>query len=72
MPEPLPTILLEETLPISPRELWRLVMGNPDFLKSVSKLKKNRDLKVGQWRLSKGTQGCMRTWPPSYVPICSA
>ena len=55
MAEPLPTILLEETLPVTPPELWLLVMGNSDFLKSVSKIKKNRDLKIGRWRLSKGT-----------------
>ena len=54
MPEPLPTILLEETLPVTPRELWLLVMGSSDLLKSVAKVKKNRDLKIGRWRLSKG------------------
>ena len=55
MPEPLPTILLEETLPVTPRELWLLVMGSSDLLKSVAKVKKNRDLKIGRWRLGKGT-----------------
>lgn len=54
LPEPLPIILLDETLPITPRELWKLVMGTPDFLKSVSESRKNRDLKIGRWRLSKG------------------
>ena len=54
LPEPLPIILLEETLPIMPRELWKLVMGTPDFLKSVSDSRKNRDLRIGRWRLSKG------------------
>lgn len=53
--EPLPTILLEETLPVTPPELWLLVMGSSDLLKSVSKIKKNRELRIGRWRLSKGT-----------------
>lgn len=54
LPEPLPTTLLDETLPITPRDLWRLVMGDPDFFRSVADMKKNRDLKIGRWRLSKG------------------
>lgn len=49
---------MEETLPVTPRELWRLVMGNPDFMKSVSDTKKNRDLRIGRWRLSKGVMPC--------------
>lgn len=55
LPEPLPTILLDETLPVTASELWLLVMGSSDFMKRISKLKKNRDLRIGRWRLSKGT-----------------
>ncbi len=54
LPEPLSTILLDEVLPVTPPELWLLVMGNSDFMKTISKLKKNRDLRIGRWRLSKG------------------
>ena len=54
LPEPLPTVLLDERLPLTPRDVWRLLMGNADFLKSFSEKNKMWDLKVGRWHLSKG------------------
>lgn len=53
-PEPLPTLLMDETVPIDAQELWRLIMADPEFLVSVNKLKNNREIKVGRWRLTKG------------------
>lgn len=66
-PEPLPTLLLDETLPIDARELWRLIMADPEFLVSVNKLKKNREIKIGRWRPTKGE--CIRR--PLAAPVNS-
>lgn len=52
--EPLSTVVLDETLPIGAHDLWRLVMGEPDFQSSVRELNKQRDSKTGRWHLTKG------------------
>lgn len=46
--------MLDETLPIGAHDLWRLVMGEPDFQSSVRELNKQRDSKTGRWHLTKG------------------
>ncbi|KAK9918828.1 hypothetical protein WJX75_007292 [Coccomyxa subellipsoidea] len=51
--EPLSTVVLDETLPIGAHDLWRLVMGEPDFQSSVRELNKQRDSKIGRWHLTK-------------------
>ncbi len=52
--EHLSTVLLDETLPIGARDLWRLVMADPEFFDSIQKLNKHRATKLGRWQLTKG------------------
>lgn len=67
LPEPLSTPLLDETLPISARDLWRLVMADPEFLSSVQELNKHREPKIGRWQLTKGA----RAWShKKHLPAC--
>ncbi|BDA46845.1 probable membrane-anchored lipid-binding protein YSP2 at C-terminar half [Coccomyxa sp. Obi] len=51
--EHLSTVLLDETLPVGARDLWRLVMADPEFFDSVQKLNKHRATKQGRWKLTK-------------------
>lgn len=56
LPEALSTSLLDETLPLTPRELWRLVMADAGFFRGFSSVKTVAELRLGRWQLSGSAQ----------------
>ena len=52
LPEALHTVLLDETLPVPPRELWRLVMADPAFFRHMQAQKRVSELRMGRWQLA--------------------
>ena len=54
LPEAFPTLLLDEELPVSPRDLWRLVMADAQFFRRVQHAMKSSELRLGRWQLGEG------------------
>jgi hypothetical protein len=52
LPEALTTVLLDEVLPVPPRELWRLVMADPAFFRHMQAHKRVSELRLGRWQLT--------------------
>lgn len=52
LPDALHTVLLDEVLPLTARELWRLVMADPAFFRHMQAQKKVSELHIGRWQLS--------------------
>ena len=51
LPDAFPTMLLDEELPVSPRDLWRLVMADAGFFRRVHGAMQSAELRLGRWQL---------------------
>ena len=56
LPEAFPVVLLDEELPVSPRDLWRLVMADARFFRRVQRAMQSSDLRLGRWQLGESAR----------------